>query len=101
VDAIFGTGLNRPPGDRFAEWIAAINASGAGVVAVTVPSGLAADTGVAYSPTVRADLTVALGLPKPGLSGEVVVVDIGVPLQAYAAVGVEVDSKLFGDRITL
>ena len=101
VDAIFGTGLNRPPGGRFAEWIEAINASGKHVVAVDVPSGLDADTGVAYSPTVRADLTVALGLPKSGLSGEVVVVDIGVPLQAYAAVGVEVGPELFGTRITL
>jgi hydroxyethylthiazole kinase-like uncharacterized protein yjeF len=101
VDAIFGTGLNRPPEGRFAEWIEAINASGKRVVAVDVPSGLDADTGVAYSPTVRADLTVALGLPKPGLSGEVVVVDIGVPLQAYAAVGVEVGPELFGGRIRL
>jgi ADP-dependent NAD(P)H-hydrate dehydratase / NAD(P)H-hydrate epimerase len=101
VDAIFGTGLNRAPGGRFAEWIEAINASGKRVVAVDVPSGLDAETGVAYSPAVRADLTVALGLPKPGLRGEVVVVDIGVPLQAYAAVGVEVGPELFGRRIKL
>jgi NAD(P)H-hydrate epimerase len=101
VDAIFGTGLNRAPEAQFAEWIEAINGSGKRVVAVDVPSGLDADTGVAYSPTVRADLTVALGLPKPGLSGEVAVVDIGVPLQAYAAVGVEVRPEHFGSRIGL
>ena len=101
VDAIFGTGLNRAPEGRFAEWIEAINACGKRVVAVDVPSGLDADTGVAYSPAVRADLTVALGLPKPGLSGEVAVVDIGIPLQAYAAVGVEVGPELFGGRIRL
>jgi hydroxyethylthiazole kinase-like uncharacterized protein yjeF len=101
VDAIFGTGLNRAPEARFAEWIDAINASGKRVVAVDVPSGLDADTGVAYSPTVRADLTIALGLPKPGLSGEVVVVDIGIPLQAYAAVGIVFRPELFGARIRL
>ena len=101
VDAIFGTGLNRAPGGRFADWIEAINRSGKRVVAVDIPSGLDAETGVAYSPAVRADLTVALGLPKPGLSGDVVVVDIGVPLQAYAAVGVEVRPELFGTRINL
>jgi ADP-dependent NAD(P)H-hydrate dehydratase / NAD(P)H-hydrate epimerase len=101
VDAIFGTGLNRAPEGRFAEWIEAINASGRRVVAVDVPSGLDADTGVAYSPVVRPDLTIALGLPKPGLRGEVVVVDIGIPIAAYAAVGIEVDSALFGDRIRL
>ncbi|HEV2476333.1 MAG TPA: NAD(P)H-hydrate epimerase, partial [Candidatus Dormibacteraeota bacterium] len=82
-------------------WIEAINRSGKRVVAVDIPSGLDAETGVAYSPAVRADLTVALGLPKPGLSGDVVVVDIGVPLQAYAAVGVEVRPELFGTRINL
>ena len=101
VDAIFGTGLSRAPGGRFAGWIEAINDSGKRVVAVDVPSGLDAETGVAYSPAVRADLTVALGLPKLGLSGEVVVVDIGIPLQAYAAVGVDVRPELFGNRITL
>ncbi len=95
VDAIFGTGLSRAPGGRFA------NVSGKRVVAVDVPSGLDADTGVAYAPAVHADLTVALGLPKPGLTGEVAVVDIGIPLQAYAAVGVEVRPELFGSRIRL
>jgi hydroxyethylthiazole kinase-like uncharacterized protein yjeF len=101
VDAIFGTGLNRAPQGRFAEWIEAINASGKRAVAVDVPSGLDADSGVAYSPIVRADLTVALGLPKPGLHGEVVVVDIGIPLPAYAAVGVEIRPELFGSRIRI
>jgi len=99
VDAILGTGLNRAPEGRFAEWIEAINASGARVLSVDVPSGLDADTGVAYSPSVRADLTIALGLPKPGLRGEVVVVDIGIPLEAYAAIGVEVRPELFRERI--
>jgi hypothetical protein len=71
------------------------------VLSVDVPSGLDADTGVAYSPSVRADLTIALGLPKPGLRGEVVVVDIGIPLEAYAAVGLEVRPELFRERIRI
>ena len=75
------------------------------------PSGLDADTGVAYAPTVRADVTVTLGLPKPGLltadgprlAGEVWAVDIGVPFEAYAAAGVEVPSGLYssGARLRL
>jgi ADP-dependent NAD(P)H-hydrate dehydratase / NAD(P)H-hydrate epimerase len=111
VDAIFGTGLSRAPAGRFAEWIEAINAAGKLVVAVDLPSGLDADTGVAYAPTVRADITVSLGLPKPGLTradgpslcGGVWVADIGVPFEAYAAVGVEVPRNLFAssDRIRL
>jgi hydroxyethylthiazole kinase-like uncharacterized protein yjeF len=111
VDALFGTGLSRPPEGVFAEWIDAINSSGANVVAVDLPSGLDGDSGVAYAPTVRAQITVTLGLPKPGLlardgpglAGEVWVADIGVPFEAYAAVGVDVPRDLFatGDRVRL
>lgn len=101
VDAIFGTGLNRAPQGRFAEWIESINVSGKRVIAVDVPSGLDADTGDAYSPSVHAHMTVALGLPKPGLREDFVVVDIGIPLEAYAAVGVDVRPDFYGGRIRL
>jgi hydroxyethylthiazole kinase-like uncharacterized protein yjeF len=105
VDAIFGTGLNRKPEGKFAAWIDGINASDLRVIAVDVPSGLDADTGVAYAPCVRAYTTVTLGLPKPGLlagdgprvAGEVWVVDIGVPFEAYEAVGVIVPAALFAE----
>jgi hydroxyethylthiazole kinase-like uncharacterized protein yjeF len=104
ADAIFGTGITRAPEGRFAEWIEAINSSGLPVVAVDVPSGLDADSGVAYAPTVRAATTVTLGLPKAGLTiadgprlaGEIWVADIGVPFQAYAALGITVPPGLFG-----
>lgn len=103
ADAIFGTGLSRAPEGRFAEWIEAINASGLPVVAVDLPSGLDADSGVAYAPAVRATTTVTLGLPKAGLAtadgprlaGEVWVADIGVPFEAYRALGIEVPPDLF------
>jgi hydroxyethylthiazole kinase-like uncharacterized protein yjeF len=106
VDALFGTGLSRAPQGRFAAWIDAINDSGSRVIAVDLPSGLDADTGVAYSPTVRANMTVTLGLAKPGLlsrdgpdmSGDIWLADIGVPFEAYAAVGVEVPRSLFAER---
>jgi ADP-dependent NAD(P)H-hydrate dehydratase / NAD(P)H-hydrate epimerase len=111
VDALFGTGLSRAPEGRFAAWIDAINDSGSRVIAVDVPSGLDADTGVAYAPTVRAHTTVTLGLAKPGLlngdgprvAGEIWLADIGVPFEAYAAVGVEVPAHLFAehDRLRL
>ena len=103
VDAIFGTGITRAPEGRFAEWIESINASGKPVIAIDIPSGLDADTGVAYAPTVHATTTVTLGLPKPGLlkgdgprlSGGVLVADIGVPSEAYAALGISVPAELF------
>ncbi|HLQ61178.1 MAG TPA: NAD(P)H-hydrate epimerase, partial [Candidatus Acidoferrales bacterium] len=98
VDALLGTGLARAPEGRYAEWIRALNAATVRVVAVDLPSGLEADSGRAHDPAVEADLTLTLGLPKPGLleadgprlSGEVWVADIGVPFEAYAAQGVEV-----------
>lgn len=103
VDAIFGTGLSRAPEGRFAGWIEAINASRLDVIAVDVPSGLDADTGSAYAPCVKASATLTLGLPKPGLlkgdgprlCGGVVVADIGMPFEAYAAVGIDIPRDLF------
>ncbi len=111
LDAIFGTGLNRPPEGRTAEWIDAINRSATRVLAVDLPSGLEADNGHALHPTVRADLTITLGLPKagllmgdgPGLAGEVWLADIGIPPQAYAMVGVTMPARLFAvhDQVQL
>jgi ADP-dependent NAD(P)H-hydrate dehydratase / NAD(P)H-hydrate epimerase len=103
VDALFGTGLSRAPEGKFAAWIEAMNGSGVHVIAIDLPSGLDADTGDAYSPCVRANTTVTLGLAKPGLlkgdgpamAGDVWLADIGVPFEAYAAVGVEVPRDLF------
>jgi NAD(P)H-hydrate epimerase len=45
VDAIFGTGLTRPPSVMAARWIERLNAAGRPVLALDVPSGLDADTG--------------------------------------------------------
>ena len=111
LDAIFGTGISRAPEGNFAAWIEAINSSGARVVSVDVPSGLDADSGVAYAPSVQAQTTVTLGLPKAGLwladgprlAGEVWVADIGMPLEVYAELGFEVPQTLFSaqDRFRL
>ena len=103
VDSLLGTGLNRPPAGRFAEWIIAINNSDKRVVAVDVPSGLDADSGVAYAPCVHADATVTFSLPKQGLliadgprlAGEVWVADVGMPLAAFAALGIAFRGELF------
>ena len=103
LDSLFGTGLSRSPKDRFATWIEAINAADAHVVAVDIPSGLDSDSGVAYAPCVRADVTVTFTLPKQGmlkgdgprLSGEVWVADIGVPFEAVAQVGVTLPPTIF------
>jgi len=66
-DALLGTGLDRAPGGVYAEVIEAVNRAGVPVVAVDIPSGLAADTGVAYNPAIEADLTVTFIGSKRGL----------------------------------
>jgi hydroxyethylthiazole kinase-like uncharacterized protein yjeF len=104
LDSIFGTGVSRPPTGRFAEWVVAINNSERRVVSVDVPSGLDADSGVAYAPCVHANATVTFSLPKQGLlagdgprlAGEVWVADIGVPFEAFHEVGVKLDPAWFG-----
>ena len=67
IDALFGTGLDREPAGAFGEAIEAVNRAGRPVVAVDIPSGLHADTGVALGRAVRANLTVTFIGSKRGL----------------------------------
>jgi hydroxyethylthiazole kinase-like uncharacterized protein yjeF len=85
VVAIFGTGVKGLEiGEPYATAISMVNASKGVKVAVDLPSGIDPATGAASRPTVRADVTLALHLPKAGLrgreeyTGEVVVVPIGI-----------------------
>ncbi|HEY8041394.1 MAG TPA: NAD(P)H-hydrate dehydratase [Polyangiaceae bacterium] len=95
VDALFGTGLDRPIEGFFADVVRAMNAAGAPRFAVDLPSGLDADTGGVLGVAVEARATVTfahhkLGLLTPGgarLAGRIHVVDIGVPGALVAHVG--------------
>jgi hydroxyethylthiazole kinase-like uncharacterized protein yjeF len=89
VDALFGTGFRGEPRQEAAAAIEAINASGARVVSVDVPSGVDASTGEVAAAAVEADLTVTFHAPKVGVvvgpgrfrCGEVRVADIGLTEQ--------------------
>lgn len=86
IDALFGTGLNRPIEGASKEIIAAINASGVPVVAVDIASGINATTGEVMGTAIRATHTVTFVRPKLGQwlmpgkahSGLVHVRDIGI-----------------------
>src|SRR5256886_713864 len=67
VDGLFGIGLTRSVEGIAAEWIARANASGMRILALDLPSGLNADTGVAHRPTIRAHATATFIALKPGL----------------------------------
>jgi hydroxyethylthiazole kinase-like uncharacterized protein yjeF len=67
VDAMLGTGFHGEPRAPFDIWIDSVNASGSHVIAVDVPSGLSAQTGLASGKYVVADLTVTMLSLKPGL----------------------------------
>jgi NAD(P)H-hydrate epimerase len=68
VDAIFGVGLSREITGPYKEWIDYLNASEGWKVAVDVPSGIDADTGVVRGTAFRADLTVCFAFRKRGLA---------------------------------
>jgi len=67
VDALLGTGLDRPVIGLYAAAIEAVNQSPAPVIAVDIPSGLHADTGNVMACAVKADCTVTFIGLKQGL----------------------------------
>ncbi|RCW86677.1 NAD(P)H-hydrate epimerase [Paracoccus lutimaris] len=100
VDAIFGTGLTRPPEGAIARILAYLGGSGGDwgffrdrLVAVDCPSGMCLDSGAFLGTRrgpgeydLRARMTVAFDSPKPGhllergpdCCGELVIADIGL-----------------------
>ena len=67
VDALLGSGLERNVEGAFAGMVEAINRHAAPVLALDIPSGLNADTGMVMGVAVQADLTVTFVGLKTGL----------------------------------
>jgi hydroxyethylthiazole kinase-like uncharacterized protein yjeF len=67
VDALLGTGTRLPLADELRSVVALINRSGLPVLALDVPSGLDADTGVVAGEAVRAQTTLTFVGVKTGL----------------------------------
>jgi NAD(P)H-hydrate epimerase len=91
VDALLGTGLDRPVEGGFAEAIEAANDHAVPVLALDIPSGLSADTGAMLGSTIRARATVTFIALKQGLftgegpdrCGQVIFEGLDVPAGVY------------------
>ncbi len=87
VDAIFGTGLNRPLSGAHADVIRDLAELRIPVVAVDIPSGANASSPEPFEPCIQAELTITFAAPKvchifaPAslYCGEVIVADISIP----------------------
>jgi NAD(P)H-hydrate epimerase len=94
VDAVVGTGLDRELTADYRDAVQAINAGGAPVVAVDLPSGLHADTGRTLGVAVEADLTVTFIGLKQGMftgsgrrhCGAIRYSDLGLPEAVFAGI---------------
>lgn len=94
VDALFGTGLQRTVESPWADVIRELNVSDVPVLAIDVPSGLNADTGVPLGVAVKATRTITFIGIKKGLMtaygadycGQVCFDDLRIPHAVYDAV---------------
>ena len=68
IDGLFGIGLNRPLDAAWQSLIDAVNALAVPVLALDVPSGIDADTGVALGRPIRARWTLSFIAASRGLS---------------------------------
>ncbi len=101
IDALLGTGRMRPLESVYKKVLEKVNATKAKrkltVVAVDLPSGMDADTGVVDPACPYADVTVTLALPKlghyafPGAErvGRLKIADIGIPVKLASSVMTE------------
>ena len=94
IDGLFGFSLKGDPCPPMNQIIEQINCSKVPVLSVDVPSGLEVYTGKVMKPTIKATYTLALGMPKKGLSenpdyaGKVYLGHLGIPREAYEAKGI-------------
>jgi len=100
VDALFGTGLDRPLGSYYLALIERLHHTRHPVVAIDCPSGLNCTSGEVMEGAVRATLTVTMGFAKRGFFhpaaadhvGELQVVQLGFGSLTDAAIAPDAHS---------
>ena len=99
VDALLGTGLKGEVRGIGKEVIDLINELRLPVIAVDIPSGICGETGKILGNAVMAKQTVTMVLPKTGLLiypgleyvGELIIVDIGMPIELIKSAEAEAE----------
>lgn len=99
VDALFGTGLDRPIAGRHARVLDVLSHGAARRIALDLPSGMDANTGQRLGAALPASETLTFACPKPGLltpagvelAGPFVVVDIGIAPALIARLGYDAE----------
>ncbi len=110
VDGILGTGYKGELRKKTLRILELINEIHAFVLALDIPSGVDGDTGEVATLAIRADATVAFGLPKPGhflgkgaeCTGRLLVDPIGLPpalLESEEIRQALIDDKLAEDLL--
>ncbi|MFY9976043.1 MAG: NAD(P)H-hydrate epimerase, partial [Chromatiaceae bacterium] len=93
VDALLGTGLERPLEGPWAQAVEAVNRARFPVLAIDIPSGLHADTGAILGTAVRAEATLSfIGLKQglftgagPDCCGRIHFSALGIPAVVYSS----------------
>lgn len=93
LDGLIGYSLKGSPHGSIAELINWANQQPTPILALDVPSGIDATSGIIFDPAIKATATMTLALPKQGLQfpqvremvGELYVADISVPPELYAS----------------
>ncbi len=96
IDALLGTGVGGRLKKKYASLVAWMNSLGKPTIAIDIPTGINADTGVAAGDSVRAAYTMTMGLLKTGLlfsdgreqSGKTYTIDIQIPEAVYRHSGI-------------
>ena len=106
LDALFGTGNNRPLEGVFRQALSKVSKASEEntdlhIFAVDIPSGMNANTGAVDDVCLYADDTITLGYPKVGMynqpgserAGRITVVDIGIPSQMAEDISLELNTS--------
>lgn len=99
VDGLLGIGARSPLSPNLVNYITWVNALQKPIVAIDIPSGLDADTGISCGAIINATCTVTMAQPKLGLflgegpnhCGDICIVDIGISPARIAATGIRRD----------